>query len=74
MIYRNNDPMAVIAMEKAHYGYDYDDADICPFCRGRDTLFYNGDDTYICSNCKELVTEQDIEDMEEFDINDYWED
>ena len=65
MIYSNNDPHALYAMELArtgNYGADYDDgAEIrCPVCGALEPELYYLDDDEECIGCSECVHETDF--------------
>lgn len=59
MIYNNNDPMAISAMEMertGNYG-DYDAVEeICPACGARDPEFFYLDEDDECIGCTDCVT------------------
>lgn len=64
MIYSNDDPMAVIAMEierTGNYG-DYDDGNAlkCPVCGAYEPEYYYLDEDEECIGCTECVYRTDV--------------
>ena len=58
MVYKNDSPGAVYAMEEGrtgNYGYDYDSGDecVCPVCGavGPERFYLDDDDCIGCSDC-----------------------
>lgn len=66
MIYSNDDPMAIVAMEierTANYGdYGYDDTDNirCPVCGVDAPEFYYLNDDEECIGCTECIYKTDV--------------
>lgn len=65
MIYANDDPMALLAMEIARTGnygeYAFEEeACICPVCSACEPDFYYLNDEEECIGCSECVTVSDI--------------
>lgn len=64
MIYSNDDPMALIAMELARtgdYGDSYEDNGTkCPVCGAYDPEYYYLDDDEECIGCSECVYKTDV--------------
>lgn len=71
MIYRNEDPMAIAAMEAertGNYGdiydgyvdYDEDDTRRCPVCGAIEPEYYYLDDDEECIGCTECIYRTDV--------------
>ncbi|MBQ8301634.1 MAG: hypothetical protein IJX57_06700 [Clostridia bacterium] len=65
MIYSNDDPMAIIAMEierTGNYGDYADDTDTskCPVCGAYEPEYYYLDDDEECIGCSECVYRTDV--------------
>lgn len=70
MIYSNNDPMALFAMEEGrtgNYGSDYepytDEEDMprrCPVCGAYEPEYYYLDDDEECIGCTECIYKTDV--------------
>ena len=65
MIYSNDDPMAILAMEIArtdNYGeYDsYDGGTVCPVCGAFEPEHYYINDDEECIGCSECVRKSDV--------------
>lgn len=64
MIYSNDDPMAILAMEierTGNYGEcDNDSAVKCPVCGAYDPEYYYLDDDEECIGCSECVYKSDV--------------
>lgn len=66
MIYSNDDPMALMAMEMArtgNYGGDYEPecyAARCPICGAYEPEYYYLDDDEECIGCTECVYKTDV--------------
>lgn len=68
MIYSNDDPMALLAMEESrtgNYGDDYIPMDedchlVCPICGAREPEYFYLDDDEECIGCTECVYKTDV--------------
>ena len=66
MIYANDDPMALAAMEIArtgNYGGDYESEYVgscCPVCGAREPEYYYLDDDEECIGCTECVYKTEV--------------
>lgn len=65
MVYSNDDPRALYAMERArtgNYGADYDDGVeyVCPVCGALEPEHYYLDDDEECIGCSECVHKTDF--------------
>ncbi len=65
MIYSNNDPMALLAMEldrTGNYGDDFAEAEAakCPVCGAYEPEYYYLDEDEECIGCSECVYKTDI--------------
>lgn len=64
MIYSNDDPMAILAMEierTGNYGECDNDSTVkCPVCGAYDPEYYYLDDDEECIGCSECVYKSDV--------------
>ncbi len=65
MIYSNNDPLALLAMEEARTGcygdcYGEREAMRCPVCGAYEPEYYYLDDDEECLGCSECVYKTDV--------------